>query len=432
MIGNSLPNCHPSPNIQRNFQIRKIGKMILETPARIEPCGIEESIPVPLSDLALDIRSAGEALGRKLHPDSAAELRAMMRITNAWYSNLIEGHFVRPRDIEAALAGNLDAVENRPLAEETAAHVHVQAWTCDCFAQGALPDPTSTVFIRDLHRRFYEMMPQELRFTEHDGLRKEIIPGAFRGEGEEVAVGRHLPPSAQRLPAFMDYFGQRYRGLTRGTTGRILSIPAAHHRLNYIHPFLDGNGRVSRLMSHAMCQSAGIGGNGLWSISRGLARGLADPAEYKERMDAADQPRRGDRDGRGNLSLSTLTSFTGWFLTVMLDQIRFTEAMFNLDGLQDRYSKLVADLHPGKERLPRLIAHVLRQGEMPRGEAWRVTGASERSATTDLGALIDVGFLKSATPKGPVRIAFPLDYRERLFPNLFTDVVPAPPDPPMF
>jgi Fic family protein len=96
-------------------------------------------------------------------------------------------------------------------------------------------------------------MPEELRFTEHDGQRKEIIPGAFRVEGEEVAVGRHLPSSAHRVPAFMDHFVMRYRSMTRGATGRILSIPAAHHRLNYIHPFLDGNGRVSRLMSHAMC-----------------------------------------------------------------------------------------------------------------------------------------------------------------------------------
>lgn len=121
-------------------------------------------------------------------------------------------------------------------------------------------------------------------------------------------------------------------GLTRGATGRILSILVAHHRLNYIHPFLDGNGRVSLLMSHVMGQAARIGGHGLWSISRGLA----DPTEYKERMDAADQLRRGDRDGRGNLSLGALTHFWSWFLTVILDQLRFTEAMFDLGALQPR------------------------------------------------------------------------------------------------
>lgn len=408
--------------------------MTLETPARIEPCSIEEMIPVELTDLILEIRSAAETLGRRLHRDSAAELRAMTRIMNAYYSNLIEGHNTRPRDIEAALAGQLDSVESRPLAEEAAAHVRVQEWIDENHAQGKLPEPTSVAFIRDLHRRFYEAMPGEYRFTEHNGQRKEIIPGAFRTEGEEVAAGRHMPPSAHRVPEFMDYFAKRYKGLTAGATGRILSIPAAHHRLNYIHPFLDGNGRVSRLMSHAMCQAAGIGGHGLWSISRGLARGLSDPAEYKERMDAADQPHQGDRDGRGNLSLSTLTSFTAWFLTIMLDQLRFTETMFDLSTLRDRYTRLISDLHPRKDRLPQLIAHVLQHGEMARGDARIVTGVSDRAARNDIGELLSSGFLKSATTKGPVHIVFPLDYRERMFPNLFTDtepVIPMPPDPPV-
>jgi Fic family protein len=214
-----------------------------------------------LTDLILEIRSAAEALGRRLHPDSAAELRGMTRIMNAYYSNLIEGLKTRPRDIEAALAGHLDEVESRPSAEEAAAHVRVQAWIDEQFAQGALPEATSVQFIQDLHQRFYDAMPAELRVTEHDGVAKPVIPGAFHKDDEEVAVGWHLPPSAHRLSAFMEHFAQRYRGLTRGATGKILSIPSAHHRLNHIHPFLDGNGRVSRLMSHAMCQAAGIGGH---------------------------------------------------------------------------------------------------------------------------------------------------------------------------
>jgi Fic family protein len=84
----------------------------------------------------------------------------------------------------------------------------------------------------------------------------------------------------------------------RGGAGEILSIAAAHYRLDYIHPFLDDNGRVSRLMSHAMIRRAGIGGHGLWSVSRGLARGLEDRGEYKMRMDATDMPRQGSATDR--------------------------------------------------------------------------------------------------------------------------------------
>jgi Fic family protein len=171
----------------------------------------------------------------------------------------------------------------------------VQEWIDGLADEGALPRPTSVDFIVDVHRRFFAAMPEELRFAEQDGRRVEIVPGAFRSD--EVLVGRHVPPSPPRIADFMAYYVRRYGQLTRGATGRILAIPAAHHRLSHIHPFLDGNGRVSRLVSHAMIRRAGIGAGGLWSISRGLARGLEDRGEYMRWMDAADMPRQG-RPGR--------------------------------------------------------------------------------------------------------------------------------------
>jgi len=276
----------------------------METPTRIEPCGIEDTIPEALSDLVVSIRAAASDLGHGLHPDSMRELRGMIRIMNSYYSNLIEGHNTRPRDIEAALAGlELDS-EKRPLAEEAAAHVRVQDWIDDLADRGELVEPTSVTFICEVHRRFYQAMPVEFRFSELGTVRHEILPGEFRNKGQEVTVGRHRPPLAELVPAFLEYYAKRYQGLTKGATGQILSIPAAHHRLNYIHPFLDGNGRVSRLVSHAMVRSAGVGGHGLWSISRGLARGLEDRGEYKAKMDMADTVRQGDRDGRGGAVIS--------------------------------------------------------------------------------------------------------------------------------
>ena len=394
----------------------------METPARIEPCGIEEAIPEKLSDLIVTIREEASEIGRGLHPSSARELRGFVRIMNAYYSNLIEGHNTRPRDIEIALAGLPIDEERRPLAEEAAAHVRVQDWVDELADEGNLPEAFSISFIRELHERFYEEMPEEFRFMEHAEERIEIAPGAFRDRSSvPVAVGRHLPPLGENVPAFMEHFEKRYHGLTRGATGRILSIPAAHHRLNYIHPFPDGNGRVSRLVSHAMVRAAGIGGEGLWSISRGLARGLEDRGEYKARMDAADTPRQGDRDGRGNLSLRSLEAFSEWFLKIMLDQIRFSTAMLNLKALEERYTSLIRDVMPGNDRALRLMAGVLKFGELPRGEAALVLSTSERTAREVVKRLVEGGFLISDSPKSPVRISFPLDYRERLFPNLFSD-----------
>ena len=56
----------------------------------------------PLSDLALDVMQRSAALGGMLHPISQGNLVKFLRLTNSYYSNLIEGHQTHPADIERA------------------------------------------------------------------------------------------------------------------------------------------------------------------------------------------------------------------------------------------------------------------------------------------------------------------------------------------
>jgi len=391
----------------------------------------EDAIPPVLADLAVELQREAANLGRGLHLESAAELAELVRMMNSYYSNLIEGHNTRPRDIERALEGAELEPERRPLALEAKAHVEVQRRIDQLAVKGGLPSPTSVEFLTWTHRMFYDAMPDEFRFVVRpDGSEAEIIPGEFRkAAADDVAVGRHQPPSSDRVEAFMAHFSTRFAIAENRASQRIIAIATAHHRFAYIHPFPDGNGRVSRLMSHAMAHRAGIGGMGLWSISRGLARGLKDKDEYKRMMDYADSPRQGDRDGRGNLSEAALKDFTEWFLSVALDQIQFSASLFDLDGLEKRYRGLVKDVSQDK-RAPDLVGAVLKQGSLERGDAHLALRTSERTARNTLADLVKRGFLKSDTPKAPVRIAFPLDYRERLFPNLFTDAEINAPEPP--
>jgi Fic family protein len=395
---------------------------MLETPGRIEPCFFEEHIPAELADLSVDIQREAILLGKGLHPDSAAELADLVRLMNCYYSNQIEGHNTRPRDIEKALAGAELEDKTRPLALEARAHVIVQRAIDEMYQNGTMPIPTSVEFLTWVHKAFYDEMPEEFQVIEYpNGTQEPIIPGHMRQDGDaEVAVGRHHPPSSARVAVFMEHFDKRFQIAARSSSGRIIAIASAHHRLNFIHPFPDGNGRVSRLMSHAMALNAGIDGEGLWSISRGLARGLKDRGEYKRMMDSADSPRRGDRDARGNLSEAALKTFCAWFLKVALDQVTFSAKLFDLGGLDKRYRRLVSDTIDDK-RAPDLVSAVLRHGALERGEAQFALKTSERTARNTLRQLTDAGFLTSVSPKTPVRLAFPLEYRERLFPNLFTD-----------
>jgi Fic family protein len=89
---------------------------------------------------------------------------------------------------------------------------------------------------------------------------------------------RHIPVTPGAVPRFLAHFENTYSRL--GRTEKIVSAAAAHHRLLWIHPFFDGNGRVARLVSHATLLET-LDTGALWSVVRGLARNVV---EYKSHL----------------------------------------------------------------------------------------------------------------------------------------------------
>lgn len=389
----------------------------------MEPAYLEEAIPPRITDIIADLTSAAASLGKALHPRSARNLADAVRIMNTYYSNLIEGHNTRPRDIERALKGDLDNdKDRRNLQLEATAHVRLQSKIDDLYEENHLPEPASRDWILSLHRDFYKDAPPEMLLMQSERREFTMAPGEWRSKPEhDVEVGLHLPPSSERIEAFMEHFERRFRMERMGTGTRLVAMAAAHHRFNYIHPFPDGNGRISRLMSYAMAHKAGIGARGLWSISRGLARGLESRAEYKRLMQHADSPRQGDRDGRGNLSLSALTDFTEWWLMVCLDQVAFMTSLFDLDALSGRLRRYVALKDDWKPEAGDLLQEALIRGEFERGEAARITRLPERTARRVLRDIIDDGLLGSETEKGAVSLRFPSKTLDILFPRLYPE-----------
>jgi Fic family protein len=390
-----------------------------ETPSRIEPTLLGE-VGGDLLDLLTELPAAAGRLGARLHPKTGASLAALVRVMNCYYSNLIEGHNTRPKDIERALANDFDEDEKRRnLQLEARAHIRIQERIDAEAADKTLSDPVRVDFIQLLHLDFYKDAPESMLLIEGAGRIFMMVPGELRNKPEhDVAVGRHVPPSSAVVKRFMDRFAECYAFAALRPAQRVLALPAAHHRFNFIHPFPDGNGRVSRLMSHAMAYQAGIGAHGLWSISRGLARGLKDKSEYKYMMDLADMPRQGDLDGRGNLSTQALTEFSTWFLQVCLDQVTFMESLFDLDTLAERL-KRYGILKNFRPEAGRLLTEILHRGEIARGDASAITGLGERTARDLLGSLLRDGILGSESEKGAVVLRFPVDARDVLFPRLF-------------
>src|SRR5437764_6124830 len=183
-----------------------------ETVYRIEPTRLENPSEV-VADLIAELSALSAKLGRSLHPRTASNLAELVRIMNTYYSNLIEGHDTRPRDIERALAGEFDRDQGRRnLQLEAAAHVRVQSEIDRMAAAATLPEPASREFIRWLHREFYRDAPGPMLRITGVGREFAMTPGEWRSRPEhDVAVGRHQPPSSARVDDFMSYFEQQYR-----------------------------------------------------------------------------------------------------------------------------------------------------------------------------------------------------------------------------
>lgn len=386
----------------------------------MEPMLIGESSRhrAALTDLAVELAARAAGFRRSLPAGVLSALADLVRAMNCYYSNLIEGHDTHPVDIERALKNEYSAEpEKRNLQLEARAHIAVQQW----IDGGGLEGRAATAGgIAEIHRRFGELLPEALLWTEDpvSGDRVVVVPGALRDR--DVKVGRHIAVSPGAVPRFLARFEEAYARL--GVTDCILAAATAHHRLLWVHPFPDGNGRVARLMSHAMLLDA-LDTGGVWSIARGLAR---NESGYKQELMACDRERRNDLDGRGHLSEEALAGFTKFFLTVCIDQVQFMESLVQPDRLRDRIlvwaeEEIRADALPPKAGT--VLEAVLYRGALPRGDVARILGASERNARRVTSALLEREVLVSASSRAPLRLAFPATLASRWMPGLFPEQV---------
>lgn len=369
-----------------------------------------------LGDLAVELVAASAGFRRSLPSRVMKALADLVRAMNCYYSNLIEGHDTHPIDIERALRNDYSAdPKKRTLQLEAKAHVIVQGW----IDQGGLSGRAMTAgAICEVHRRFGELLPPELLRVENPdtGEVLDVVPGELRHR--DVKVGAHVPVSPGAVPRFLARFEDTYNRLGRSET--ILAAAAAHHRLLWIHPFLDGNGRVARLVSHAVLLEA-LDTGGVWSIARGLARAQAT---YKGHLISCDAPRRNDLDGRGNLSEEALAEFTRFFLETCLDQVRFMESLVQPDRLRDRIliwaeEEVRADALPAKAG--KVLEAVLYRGELRRSDVPTLLDTSERSARRVVSALLDRGVLVSESTRAALLLAFPATLASRWMPGLFPE-----------
>ena len=320
-------------------------------------------------------------------------------------------------DIERALKNDYSQdTRKRDLQIEAKAHIAVQQWIDGGGLKGGRA--LQAEGICEIHRRFCELLPEDLLWVDDPATkeRHRLVPGQLRSR--DVKVGQLVAISPSAIPRFLQRFEQVYGSL--GKTETIISSAAAHHRLLWMHPFLDGNGRVARLMSHAILLDT-LDTGAVWSVARGLARNVGD---YKTLLANCDRTRRNDLDGRGSLSEGALVEFTRFFLTVCIDQVTFMEGLVQPDRLRARILMWAEEKIRVGELPPKsgsILEAILYRGELPRGEADLVVGTGDRQARRMVSALVAKGVVVSNGPRAPLRLAFPAALASRWMPGLFPD-----------
>ncbi len=389
----------------------------------IAPFNTNGSINPELIDLAERVCYESTSLSSNHNPTILNELKEMLRIVNSYYSNRIESEGTHPVNIEKAMRKEFSSdTKEKRLQLLSLAHIETQREMEHHLGTGFSVSPFDPRFIKDIHTNLYSQPGMEsFLHIQHGNLDVNMIPGEFRELN--VEVGKHLAPDPSQVISLMGEFFHLYEKSYNTTLShKLIYALSSHHRLTWIHPFLDGNGRVSRLALDGALYSSTLQGYGLWNISRGLARNVD---QYKEMLAYADMARQGALDGRGNLSSHALEEYVKFMLSTALDQILYMKKYLRLDELSVRLERYVTlsnnkllDIDPLPKHSEKVFKHLLLCGESSRGEISIVAGISKRGSSDLIRELLNRGYLASESEKGSIRLRFSAHLCSVVFPEL--------------
>lgn len=379
---------------------------------------LPEELPASIIERADTLPGKAAFLAGRLARQTSEQLGQLLQITNSYYSNLIEGRYTEIAMMQQAQT----APRRERLLLQDLAIRHMQAQEVFERALRRFPPAQwSALFepalVQRVHRRLFDATEDASRRLDDGRL---LRPGQLRARpDEEVSVGGRPAPAAAVVLPMLRHLRYGF-GRIHDPRRRLIGALAYHHRLAFVHPFLDGNGRTTRLMTHLHLVALGLRPT-LWSLSRGLARQHQD---YYRMLALADRPREGDLDGRGKLSRKHYFAFIEFMLDVCHDQIDYMTQAVDPAALRERVVRAFrynAQLRAAgaREESAAAMHALLVQGEMPRSDFKTFTGLTPRPAIDELSRLIRLGVVLSPTPKSrSVQPGLPTWFAQEIFPDL--------------
>jgi Fic family protein len=286
-----------------------------------------------------------------------------MTSREAIQSSRLEGTYASPREL---LLFELDPHPGEPHQKDSNDRLEVYNYAQALEHASASELPLSLRLIREMHG----ILLRNVRGRDRS-------PGSFRNV--QVAIGtnrRFVPPPSIELPALLDDFERSLHGSPRFDP--LIDCFIAHYQFETIHPFIDGNGRVGRLLLAAMvkdrCQ---------------LTKPWLYLSEYFERHK--------DEYCDNLFNVSALGDWDTWIEFCLRGTIEQAQATVKrcdrLSMLRDEFFQTLGKTK-GSARLTRLVERLFHSPFLRIPEAARMLGVTYPTAASDLKRLADVGVLQ--------------------------------------
>jgi len=182
-----------------------------------------------------------------------------------------------------------------------------------------------------------------------EGVRgQEKDPGTFRrsqnwigGQGSTLRNATYIPPNVEDMSQAMSDL-ERYIN-SNDTLDVLVRAALIHYQFETIHPFLDGNGRIGRLLITLFLMEQGVLTTPALYISYYLKK---NRVEYYDRMN--DVRRKG-----------TYEQWVKFFLRALFDSaVDATETIERMSALHDESIEIVSNFGRGEKTARRLLAYL--------------------------------------------------------------------------
>lgn len=187
-----------------------------------------------------DVYAARISALRPFPAETLKSLRAYYRVGLTYSSNALEGNSLTESETKVVIEDGF-TVGGRPLRDVYEATGHARAY--DFLCQLTKERPVAEEDILTLHRLFYGQIDAERA-------------GAWRTVRVFISGSRRVLPAPEKVPALMASF-VAWMAAQEGALHPVEFAARVHQKFVYIHPFVDGNGRVARLLMNLALLRAG-------------------------------------------------------------------------------------------------------------------------------------------------------------------------------